>query len=197
MARATKLDTVERLEVTDRKQWRAWLKKHHRRPEGVWLITWKKHTDKYVAYADTVEEALCFGWIDSITRRFDDQRRMQYFCPRKPKSIWSKLNKQRIEKLIANGSMTTAGMARIDEAKANGSWETLDPSDALEIPADLKKGLAKNKLAKKNFNAFPPSSRKIILYWISSARTEKTRIARIEKTIELAEKNIRANQPQK
>ncbi len=197
MARVTKLDTIEQLEITDRKQWRAWLKKHHRRPEGVWLITWKKHTDNYVAYADTVEEALCFGWIDSLPRKLDADRRMLYFCPRKPKSVWSQLNKQRIEKLIANGSMTKAGMAKIDAAKADGTWETLDAVDALEIPADLKKGLAKNKLAKKNFNAFPPSGRKIILYWISSARTEKTRIARIEKTIELAEKNIRANQPQK
>ena len=191
---SSRLDTIEQLEITDRKKWRAWLRKNHTRSEGVWLITWKKHTDKYVPYADTVEEALCFGWIDSITRRIDDQRRMQYFCPRKPKSIWSALNKQRIEKLIADGSMTTAGLARIEEAKANGSWEALVPSDALEIPADLKKGLAKNRLARRNFNAFPPSSRKMILYWINSARTVTTRNARIERTIELAEKNIRANQ---
>ena len=194
MARATKLDTIGKLEITDRRQWRAWLRKNHTRSDGVWLITWKKHTDKYVPYAHTVEEALCFGWIDSISRRNDDQRRMQYFCPRKPKSIWSALNKQRIEKLIASRSMTKAGMAKIEAAKADGSWNTLDSVDLLEMPIGLKKALAKNRKAKKHFDAFPPSSRKMIHYWINSARTEKTRNARIEKTMELAEKNIRANQ---
>ena len=103
----------------------------------------------------------------------------------------------KFEKLIANGSMTKAGLAKIEAAKADGSWETLDAVDAMVMPPDLQKALAKNRKAKKHFDAFPPSSRKMILYWIGSARMDKTRNARIEKTIELAEKNIRANQPQK
>jgi uncharacterized protein YdeI (YjbR/CyaY-like superfamily) len=197
MAKPSRLDTVEQLEITDRKQWRAWLKKNHKRPEGVWLITWKKHTADHVSYDETIEEALCFGWIDSLPRKLDADRRMLYFCPRKPKSVWSKLNKERIEKLIANGSMTKAGLVKIEAARADGSWATLDAVDAMVIPPDLKKALAKNRMAKKHFDAFPPGRKKFLLYWISSAKTDGTRTTRIEKTIEIAEKNIRSNGPVK
>ena len=196
MGAITKLDRIGRFEITDRKQWRAWLKKNHKQAEGIWLVSWKKHTPHYVTYADTVEEALCFGWIDSISRKLDDDRRMQYFCPRKRRSVWSRPNKERIEKLIAAGSMTAAGLAKIEAAKADGSWGSLDAIENLVMPVDLKKALTRNKLAKDHFDAFPPSSRKIILYWIESAKTERTRIARIEKTVDLAEKGIRPDQPE-
>jgi len=191
MAKPSKFDRLEELEITHRAQWRAWLRKNHKRSDGIWLITWKKGSEDHVSYADTVEEALCFGWIDSVPRKRDDDRRMLYFCPRRPKSIWSKLNKERIGMLIASGAMTKAGLAKIEAAKSDGSWNALDASDALEIPPALKKALAKDRKAKKNFEAFPPGRKRFLLYWINSAKTEGTRAARIEKTVDLAAQNIR------
>jgi uncharacterized protein YdeI (YjbR/CyaY-like superfamily) len=191
---ASRLDQLEQVEVTNRAAWRAWLKKHHTRTEGIWLITFKVHVaGKYVDYAATVEEALCFGWIDSLPRKLDADRKMLYFCPRKPKSVWSKVNKDRIVELIAAKRMTVAGQKKIDDAKKNGSWESLDHVEALTMPDELIKALTKNKAAQKHFDAFPPSSRKMILLWITSAKTEATRTKRIGETVTLAAKNIRAN----
>jgi len=190
----SKLDLLEQLEVISRTEWRAWLKKHHARTEGIWLVTWKKSTPgKYLPYAAIVEEALCFGWIDSLPRKLDEQRTMLYLCPRKPRSVWSKLNKDRIEKLEAVGLMTSIGRAKIEAAKRDGSWTKLDIVEALGVPEDLAKALAAERTATKHFNAFPPGSRKIILQWISSAKTATTRARRIKDTVELAAKNIRAN----
>jgi uncharacterized protein YdeI (YjbR/CyaY-like superfamily) len=178
----------------DRREWRAWLEQHHDTAPGVRLIYYKKGSDKpSVKYADAVEEALCFGWIDSKANTRDDESIMQLFTPRKAKSIWSKVNKQRIEKLIAQGLMTPAGLARIEAAKQNGSWNSLDAIDALIIPPDLEAALAANYAARTNFDAFPPSSKKIILFWIASAKRPGTRAKRIEETVTLAAQNIRAN----
>jgi len=191
---ANKLDLLEQVEVTSRAQWRAWLKKHHTRAEGVWLITYKKAVpEKHVDYASTVEEALCFGWIDSVPRKLDDERKMLYFCPRKPRSVWSKLNKERIEKLIATKRMTAAGLKKIELAKQNGSWTSIDAAEAFEMPPDLQRALKKNKVALKHYEAFPPSARKAILTWVHDAKTDETRKRRIASTVELAAKNIRAN----
>lgn len=193
---ASKLDALERVEVTSRAQWRAWLKKHHRRTEGIWLVYWKKATPaKHMGYGAIAEEALCFGWIDSTARGLDAHRSMIHVCPRKPKSVWSKVNKERIERLEAEGRMTTAGRTKIDAAKADGSWNVLDAVEAFEMPADLKRAFARNKTARRHFDAFPPGSRKQILYWISSAKTDVTRKKRIADTVASAAKNIRANQP--
>jgi uncharacterized protein YdeI (YjbR/CyaY-like superfamily) len=192
---ASKLDTLERVEVTSRAQWRAWLKKHHTRTEGIWLVHWKKaRPDKHIGYDAIVEEALCFGWIDSLPRKLDEERTMLYLSPRKPKSMWSKLNKERIVRMEAEGSMTLAGRAKIEAAQEDGSWNTLDAVDALVTPKELAAALARNKTARKHFEAFPQSARKMILYWIGSARTTATRDKRIGETVTLAAKNIRANQ---
>lgn len=189
----TKLDALERVEVTSRAQWRTWLKKHHTRQTGIWLVYWKKgHPDKHIGYVAIVEEALCFGWIDSTARSLDADRSMIHVCPRKPKSMWSKVNKGHVDRLIASKRMMPAGLKAIEVAKANGSWTTLDAVDTLEVPEDLALALARNKSADKHFASFPASARKYILYWIGSARTEGTRAKRIARTVDLAAQNIRA-----
>ena len=158
------------------------------------MIYYKKETGKRkFDMADAVEEALCFGWIDSIAQKLDDERTMQKFTPRKPKSVWSKINKHRIEKLIDQKLMTPAGLATIERAKKNGSWNTLNASDLHtdnnSMPDDLKKALLKNENALTNFLAFSPSYRKRFLFWIDSAKTPVTKAARIKQTLLMAAAN--------
>lgn len=194
----SKLDELEQVEVISRSDLRAWLRENHKRTTGIWLVSYKKAVpDKYLDYASIVEEALCFGWIDSTARALDAERSMLHLCPRKPGSVWSKPNKERVERLVANGSMTKAGMAKIDAAKKDGSWTAIDAVEALEVPKDLQRALAANKTAKKHFEAFPPGVRKQILGWIHSAKTAPTRERRIRTAVEMAAKNERAIQQPK
>jgi uncharacterized protein YdeI (YjbR/CyaY-like superfamily) len=172
----------------DRKAWRNWLEKNHAKSAGIWLIYYKKSSGKRrVEYNDAVEEALCFGWIDSTTRPIDDEKYMQRFTPRKPKSGWSGLNKQRIERMIQKGLMTSVGLEKIEIAKKNGSWESLDkiyaPIEQLQIPDDLEKAFSKNKKAKTNFHNFPVFARRQFLYWINAAKRDETRKARIKQAV--------------
>ncbi|MEW6086158.1 MAG: YdeI/OmpD-associated family protein [Chloroflexota bacterium] len=178
-----------------RAAWRTWLEKNHSRAEGVWMISYKKATGKpFVGYEESVEEALCFGWVDSKGNKLDDERSMLWFAPRKKGSGWAKTNKQRVERLIQAGLMTPVGLAKVEAAKKDGSWNALDAVEALEIPLDLAKALSKNKTAKKYYDQFPRSVKRGILEWISSAKKPETRAARIEDTVAKAAKNIRANQ---
>ena len=178
-----------------RAEWRKWLEENHTRTEGVWLVMYKKGTGKpRVDYAEAVEEALCFGWIDSKGNKLDDERSMLWMAPRKSKTGWSKLNKERIEKLTKAKLMTPAGLAKINAAKKDGTWNALDAIEALEIPPDLAKVFSENKTAKEYFDAFPRSVKRAILEWIASAKRTETRANRIEETVTKAEKNIRANQ---
>lgn len=196
MKRSTKLDGLERVEVTSRAQWRAWLKKHHRRTEGIWLVRWKVATPtKHVSYAEVVDEALCFGWIDSLPRKLDAERTMLYLSPRKPRSVWSKLNKAHIVRLEAEGRMTAAGRAKVDAAKADGSWNTLDAAEALEMPADLARALDRRARSRTYFDSLSPSARKMLLTWIGSARTAETRKKRIKATVDEAAQGRRAFPP--
>jgi uncharacterized protein YdeI (YjbR/CyaY-like superfamily) len=177
-----------------RNAWRKWLEKYHSTSPGIWLIYYKKESGKRkFDYADAVEEALCFGWIDSLPRKIDNERSALKFTPRKPKSVWSKLNKQRIEKLIEQKLMTPAGLAQIKLAKKNGSWNTLNSSDLHadhnSMPDDLKKVLSKNKKAMANFLAFTQSYRKRFFYWIDSAKRPETKAARIKQTVLMAAAN--------
>lgn len=177
-----------------RGQWRKWLERNHSTSPGIWLTYYRKETGKRkFSTADAVEEALCFGWIDSLSRKLDEERTLLKFTPRKPKGVWSKLNKQRIEKLIDQKLMTAAGLRKIEEARENGSWNSLDSSDFHtennSLPDDLRKALGKNKRAMKNFLAFPPSYRKRFLFWIDSARTPLTKAARIQQTLLMAAAN--------
>ncbi|MEO8611186.1 MAG: YdeI/OmpD-associated family protein [Chloroflexota bacterium] len=180
----------------DREEWRAWLLQNHNTSAGIRLIYYKKGSGKpRVAYEEAVEEALCFGWIDSVTNVIDDERYMQLFSPRKPKSPWSKVNKVRIEKMVAQGLMTDAGLQKIESAKADGSWSSYDGVDDLQVPDDLAQALAANETANQYFHAFSNSSKKIILWWITSAKRPETRQKRITETVKLAEQNIKANHP--
>ena len=160
----------------NRRDWRKWLEKNHAKCQGVWLIYYKKSTGKAkMVYNDAVEEALCFGWIDSTARPLDGERFMQRFTPRKPKSGWSGLNKKRIGKMIAEGLMTKAGLEKIEAAKKDGSWKNLDHIDAIQLPEDFEKALSKNKKAMTNFENFPQFTKKQFLYHINQAKTEATR----------------------
>ncbi len=178
----------------NRGEWRDWLAKNHAKFTGIWFVYFKKTTGKpRVSYDEAVEEALCFGWIDSVPRKFDDERSKLLFTTRRPKSVWSMLNKTRIEKLIENGLMTEIGLAKIEAAKRDGSWNALDASDNLEIPKDLGKEFKIEKEAEKNFDAFSDSVKRTILAWIGSAKRSETRNARVVKTVEMAKQNKRAN----
>ena len=173
---------------------RGW-KKHHDRDDGIWLVTFKKHCgDKYVSSNDVIEEALCFGWIDSLPRKLDEDRTMLWLAPRKPGSGWSKLNKERVERLIAAGLMTPAGLEKVEAAVQDGSWNALDAIEALEIPPDLETVLAGYHSARDHFEAFPRSVKRGILEWIANAKRAETRAKRVDETARLAAQNIRANQ---
>lgn len=178
------------LHAKDRKTWRAWLVKYHAKLKEIWLVFYKKHTGKpTVSYEDAVQEALCFGWIDSTVRKLDEERYMQLFTPRKTGSNWSDLNKRRVKTLIEQGLMAEAGLRKIEEAKKNGSWRNLDAVEKLKVPPDLLKALSANGRAKKNFESLSPSRKKQFLYWIASAKTEVTRKKRINETVRLIEEN--------
>ena len=178
-----------------RAEWRAWLEQNWTRTEGVWLISYKKDTGRpRFDYDEAVEEALCFGWIDSKPNKLDAERSLLWFAPRKPGTGWSKPNKDRVKKLIAAGLMTPAGLAKIEAAKQDGSWNALDAVEALEIPSDLAKALASYVSAAANFDAFPRSVKRGILEWIVSAKKPETRAQRVAETARLAQDNIRANQ---
>lgn len=178
-----------------RAEWRAWLEENHARADGVWHVSYKKATRKpRVTYDEAVEEALCFGWIDSKPRKLDDERSMLWFAPRKAGSGWSRPNKERVARLTAMGRMTPAGLAKMEAAQRDGSWTALDAVEALTVPPDLARALAASPAAERNFAAFPRSARRGILEWIASARTPVTRAKRIAETARLAAENVRANQ---
>ncbi len=178
-----------------RAAWRAWLERNHARSTGIWLVTARKETGApRVEYPEAVEEALCFGWIDSKANKLDDAHSLLWMSPRKPKSGWSKSNKERIERLGAAGLLADAGRAVVEDAKRSGAWTSLDSAEALEIPEDLAAALASNAEAAANYDAFPPSSKKNILSWIGTAKRPETRTRRVEETVRLAALNIRANQ---
>jgi uncharacterized protein YdeI (YjbR/CyaY-like superfamily) len=177
-----------------RKQWRTWLEKNHQTSPGIWFVYYKKESGKpRVSYDEAVEEALCFGWIDSLPRKLDDERAMLKFTPRKRKSVWSELNKKRTEKLIKEKRMTPAGLAKIEQAQKDGSWNTLNTSNFHtynnSLPADLEKELKQKKAALNNFNAFPAGYRRQFLFWIESAKRPETRAARIKQTMLMAAVN--------
>jgi uncharacterized protein YdeI (YjbR/CyaY-like superfamily) len=178
-----------------RKAWRKWLSQNHAKEQSVWLIMYRKGTaTPSVYYSEAVDEALCFGWIDSKPNKRDDESYYQFFSRRKPKSVWSLVNKKKVETLLQQGLIAPAGLAVIETAQKNGSWTALDTVDALIIPVEMKALLRKNKKAAVNFHAFPPSAKKGILQWIQGAKTTATKMKRITETVTLAAQNIRANQ---
>lgn len=188
-------DRYERVEVTSAEQWRAWLADHHADTPGVWVVTYKRAAvDAHVPYDDLVEEALCFGWIDSLPRKLDDERSMLLMTPRKPRSGWSRANKVRVEKLAAAGRIEAPGRAVIAAAKADGSWSALDAVEALEEPDDLRAALDATAGAREHWDGFPRSAKRGILEWILQAKRPETRARRIAETAARAAQGERANQ---
>ena len=182
-------DGIKTLYAESRKEWYKWLEKNHLTEKSVWLIICHKESKSpSVEYEEAVEEALCFGWIDSKSNKRDDESYYLFFAQRKPNSNWSKANRERAEKMIRQGLMTEAGQAMIDLAKRTGTWTALKDVQNSVIPDDLQKSFDKNKKAFDNFLVFPASSKRIILEWILNAKRPDTRQKRIEETVALAEK---------
>jgi uncharacterized protein YdeI (YjbR/CyaY-like superfamily) len=177
----------------NRFEWRDWLSINHKSSKGVYLYFYKLSSEKEsMRWEEAVREALCFGWIDSVVKKIDDEKRKQLFTPRKPKSGWSKLNKEHIKKLIENNQMHESGLQRIKIAQKDGSWSVSDDAENVIIRPDLKKEFDKNKIAFKNFQAFSKSSKKAYLHWLYSAKREETRKKRIIEIIDLCEQNIKS-----
>lgn len=178
-----------------RAAWRGWLEAHHADSKGVWFVRYTKAAGvPDLSYAEAVEEALCFGWIDSRPGTMDGHRTKLWFSPRKRGSGWSAVNKERIERLTAAGLMAPAGQAKIDAARADGSWTTLDSVDALEVPPDLTAAFERYPGAAEHFAAFPRSAKRAVLDWINQAKRQETRAKRVEESARLAAENVRANQ---
>lgn len=178
-------NSLKSFQASNRQEWRNWLIENHQQSHGVWLIYYKVKSQKpSIRYSDAVREALCFGWIDSKIKSLDEERYQQIFTPRKPKSVWSKLNKQYVKELIEQDLITEAGFKAIEIAQQNGSWTALDAVEALIIPKDLQQALTQNKTAALNFEKLNNSKKKNILFSISNAKRPQTRVNRIHKTID-------------
>lgn len=175
--------------------WRKWLEKNHQSKQSVWLVYFKASTKvASVSWSEAVDEALCFGWIDSTRKTIDEERYMQYFTRRKPNSTWSKINKEKVAKLIQNNLMTKAGFNSIETAKQNGTWTIMDNVENLIIPEDLRIALNKNESSMEFFQNQPKSIKKAMLYWVVIAKRIETRKKRIEEIAKSATKGTRPNQ---
>ena len=176
--------------MAGRDEWRVWLEKNHSTKSEVWLIFYKKHTGKpCVSYGDAVDEALCFGWIDRIVKRVDDERYLRKFTPRKRGSVWSEVTKRRVRQLIREGRMVEAGLAIVREAKESGEWYRRRVKEKeLVIPAFFEEALATNKKALENFNELAPSYRRNMVGWVLSAKREETRKRRLAEVIVVLER---------
>lgn len=176
-----------------REEWRRWLEANHMSSKGTWVVYFKKYSKiPTINYNEAVEEALCFGWIDSKIRTIDALRYKQVFTPRNPKSMWSELNKQRIEKMTGESKMMPAGIKAVEEGKRNGQWEkTYMDKEPPKMPEDLKTALMKNPQAWGNFNNFAPSYRATYIIWVTFAKRLETRQNRIRKVVDYATKNVK------
>lgn len=171
--------------------WRKWLEKHHQSKQSVWLVYFRSSTKvASLSWSEAVDEALCFGWIDSTKKTIDEERYMQYFSKRKPNSTWSKINKEKVARLIQNNLMTKAGFDSIATAKQNGTWSLMDDVEKLIIPEDLSMALNENERAIAFFQSQSKSMKKSMLYWVVIAKREETRKKRIAEIARLAAKGI-------
>ncbi len=186
-----KTENFEKVELSSGEELRAWLLENHQQEESIWLVTFKKHvTGKYLSTGEVLDELLCFGWIDGIRRKLDEDRTMQLIGPRRMQH-WAKTYKDRAARLIEEDKMMPAGYKSIEVSKQNGMWNFMDDVDALIKPADLEKELDKHSSARKHFDAFPASVQRFTLRWIKLAKTESTRAKRIAKAAALAQTNKR------
>ena len=178
------------LYVADRAAWRAWLEENHAREREVWLVYYKKHTGRpRVPYDDAVEEALCFGWVDSIVRRLDEDSYLQKFTPRKARSNWCESNVKRARKLIAEGRMTKAGLDAIAEGALDTKFAPRPKSKEVEVPRFFSAALKKTPKAWENFNALAPSYRRDYVNWVTQAKRDETRERRLREAARLLSEN--------
>jgi uncharacterized protein YdeI (YjbR/CyaY-like superfamily) len=176
--------------VINRDEWRAWLAANFRTEREVWLIYYKKQSGQpRIPYEVAVEEALCFGWVDSIVKRIDDEKYAQKFTPRRNHTKWSALNVQRMEKLIKEGRMTEAGLVTYDPAARSGEARPEPRRGHLEVPPFVEQALKACPPAWTNFERLPPSHRKNYLRWIMEAKKEETRLRRLREAVSLLERN--------
>ncbi|MEL6822520.1 MAG: YdeI/OmpD-associated family protein [Calditrichota bacterium] len=191
----TRSDGVATFHASSGAEWRTWLETNHNTKKSVWLIIFRKESNtSSVYYDEAVDEALCFGWIDSKPNKRDDQSYFQFFSKRNPRSNWSKVNKQKVERLLTEGRIAEPGHEMIRLAKETGTWTALEDVDNLVVPPDLRKAFDSNPTAFTFWEKFPPSTRRGILEWIFNAKREETRAKRIAETVEKAAEDIRANQ---
>ncbi len=178
-----------------RQEWRDWLQNNHSKEDSIWLIYFKKKSNTpSILYSDAVDEALCFGWIDSKAKPLAEDKYMQFFSKRKKNSIWSKVNKEKVERLIGEGLMEKAGYTCIENAKQNGSWTILDEAEALVIPNDLNLEFSNRPASKIYFSSLSRSDKRNILQWLVLAKRSETRQKRIREIAELAEQNQKPKQ---
>jgi uncharacterized protein YdeI (YjbR/CyaY-like superfamily) len=186
---------IEIVYPKNRQEWRDWLHENHDKKQSVWIIYYKKKSNiPTVLYSDAVEEALCFGWIDSKAKPLDEEKFMQFFSKRKAKSVWSRINKEKVERLINEGLMTKAGFETIEKAKQNGSWTILDEAEALIIPQDLDDEFRNKPNAKNYFSGLSRSDKRNILQWLVLAKRPETRQKRIAEITELADQKQKPKQ---
>lgn len=183
---------IEIFYPTNQTAWRKWLEKNHLSKQAVWLVFHnKKSALKSISWSEAVDVALCFGWIDSKKIKIDEETSHQFFSRRKAKSTWSKINKEKVDKLIEQGLMTDAGFKCIETAKQNGSWTILDEVEELIIPADLEAAFVDKPNAKDFFLSLSKSVKKMILTWLVFAKKTETRQKRITEIIESAEQKLK------
>ena len=183
---------LETYTPTNQEDWRKWLEENHSSKQSIWLIYHTKKSDvPSLTWREAVDEALCFGWIDSTQKKIDEFSFMQFFSKRKPKSIWSKINKDKVQELIDKNKMTKAGFESIEVAKKNGSWTILDEVDELIIPKDLEDAFKKHEGSKDYFLSQSKSVKKMILSWIVLAKRPETKQKRIDEIAECAGQNMK------
>lgn len=186
------INDIETFYPKSKKEWRKWLEKNHVIKDSIWVLCYRKSANKpTVSWSDSVDEALCFGWIDSVKRKLDDERSIQFFSKRKPKSTWSKINKIKVQGLIEAGLMTEAGMKCIEIAKQNGWWNILDEVEELIVHKDLEAAFKLNTAAEEYYISLSKSNKKIILQYLVMAMREETRQKRIVELVGLFEKGLK------
>ncbi|MDD2889337.1 MAG: YdeI/OmpD-associated family protein [bacterium] len=179
---------IKTLSLTNRKEWRKWLESNHNKEKEIWLIHYKKHSEiKGISYKDALEEAICFGWIDSKMKGIDDEKFILRYSPRKKNSVWSEINKNTALKMIKEGKITEEGLAKIEEAKRNGNWVSAYTSKRKpDIPPDLKKALLECENAWEKFNKFSNTSQLQYVFWVNTAKLKTTREKRIKEVVKRA-----------
>ncbi|MDP4175990.1 MAG: YdeI/OmpD-associated family protein [Bacteroidota bacterium] len=186
------MEALKTLHVTTAKEWRAWLKKNHLKENVIWLVFYKQSANKPILpLEDAIGEALCYGWIDSIIKKIDEERYVRKFTPRTNKNKWSEVNKARVRELIKEGRMTEFGLSKVTFPLEESSEDKLptQKKKVLDIPPFLEKALKADALAWKNFNNLAPSYRRIYLLWITSAKKEETMAKRVAEAVELLRQN--------